>query len=495
MDAFNKKGYQAQRLPVSHAFHTKIVAPAAGPLRQVLDRFDVRPPRLPLVSNVTADFYPSEPGAIKDLLCRQIASPVRWVEGVQRLYAAGARAFVEVGPKRALKGFVDDVLSDKTDVMSLFTNRPRPKEVASFNQALAGLYAAGYGAREAAAVSVSTVPVVRRESAPAPGAPAPASGTLDELRALLQKTLASLPAATAVRAEGPYDRNEVPLGSIVISGTGLGLPGADKPVMDPKNAARILAGEQFIGPVPQRHREGMARRRITQLVKTADGSGHFQVIDDPKDVIKLAGRAGSFDLSAEYGVPEKLVEALDSDDPARDGRGARRAARGGDPPRPDLEEDHHRQVPARAVDAAGGDARGDGRRLRERLPRLQPLRRRGAALLHVREPAGAEAAARGAAGDDAGVGHPVGDLAADRGDRRAPREGALRVRPALPAAHPHDGPQPVRRVHRRPRAQHPRQRGLRLDGVRHRPRRGLDPARAAAGAWSWWPPTTSRATR
>ncbi len=156
VDAFNKKGYQAQRLPVSHAFHTKIVAPAAEPLRKVLDGFDVRPPRLPLVGNVTADFYPSEPGAIKDLLCRQIASPVRWVEGVERLYAAGARAFVEVGPKRALKGFVDDVLADRTDVMSLFTNRPRPKEVASFNQALAGLYAAGYGAREETVVSVST---------------------------------------------------------------------------------------------------------------------------------------------------------------------------------------------------------------------------------------------------------------------------------------------------------------------------------------------------
>jgi malonyl CoA-acyl carrier protein transacylase len=173
VDAFNKKGYQAQRLPVSHAFHTKIVASAAEPLRKVLDRFDVRPPRLPLVGNVTADFYPSDPEAIKDILCLQIASPVRWVEGVERLYAAGARAFVEVGPKRALKGFVDDVLADKTDVMSLFTNRPRPKEVASFNQALAGLYAAGYGAREAAAaqaaaVQLSTAPVVRRESAPLP---------------------------------------------------------------------------------------------------------------------------------------------------------------------------------------------------------------------------------------------------------------------------------------------------------------------------------------
>ena len=44
------------------------------------------------------------------------------------------------------------------------------------------------------------------------------------------------------------------------------------------------------------------RRRVTQLVKTADGSGHFQTIDDPKDVIKLAGMAGPFDLAAEYGV-------------------------------------------------------------------------------------------------------------------------------------------------------------------------------------------------
>ncbi|HEX9189930.1 MAG TPA: beta-ketoacyl synthase N-terminal-like domain-containing protein, partial [Vicinamibacteria bacterium] len=325
--AFNKKGYQAQRLAVSHAFHTRIVAPAAAPLRTVLDRFDVRPPRLPLVGNLTADFYPDDPTAIKDILCRQIASPVRWVEGVERLYAAGARAFVEVGPKRALKGFVDDVLADRHDVMSLFTNRPRPKEVASFNQALAGLYAAGYGARrDRAAFSVSAAPVVRRESSAPPAAPAlsvtpaPAFGhaggsaTLEDLRALLQQAIASLPAApaAALAPEGPYDRNQAPQGSVVIAGTGLGLPGGDKAVMDPRNAARILAGEQFIGSVPQSHREGMARRRITQLVKTADGSGHFQTIDDPRDVIKLAGLAGAFDLADEYGVPAKLVEALDS---------------------------------------------------------------------------------------------------------------------------------------------------------------------------------------
>ena len=399
VEAFNKKGYQAQRLPVSHAFHTKIVAPAAEPLRKVLDGFDVRPPRLPLVGNVTADFYPSEPGAIKDLLCRQIASPVRWVEGVERLYAAGARAFVEVGPKRALKGFVDDVLADKTDVMSLFTNRPRPKEVASFNQALAGLYAAGYGAREEAVVSVSTAPVVRRESLPATqGAHDQPSGTLDDLRALLQKTIESLPAAPAARSDGPYDRNAAPLGSIVISGTGLGLPGANKPVMDVKNAARILAGEQFIGPVSQEHREGMARRRVTQLVKTADGSGHFQVIDDPQDVIKLAGRAGSFDLAAEYGVPEKLVEALDSTTQLAIAAGLDALREAGIP----LVQTWKKRPPASTCPSGGScPSRCATRRAssRECLPGLQPLRRRGAPLLHLREPACAEAAAPGAAGD------------------------------------------------------------------------------------------------
>ena len=313
VDLLNQKGYPAQRLPVSHAFHTKIVAPAAEPLRRVLERFDIRPPKRPLVGNVTADFYPADPSAIRDLLCRQIASPVRWVEGLERLWAAGARAFVEVGPKRALKGFVDDVLRDRPDLMSLSTNRPRPKELASFNQALAGLYAAGYGAPEPAIVSVSTAPVARREAAavvvPAPAAPDP----LAELRALLARTIESLPTSVpSARVDGAYDRNEVPQGSIVVSGTGLGLPGAGKPVMDPKNAARILSGEQFVGPIPQHHREGMARRRVTQLVKTADGSGHFQTIDDPKDVIKLAALPGPFDLTAEYGVPDKLVEALDS---------------------------------------------------------------------------------------------------------------------------------------------------------------------------------------
>ena len=111
---FSAKGYQAQRIPVSHAFHTAIVAPASPALRKVLDRLDVRPPTTPVISNVTGELHPDDPESIKDLLERQIASPVQWVLGLETLYSQGCRAFVEVGPKRALKGFVDEALEHAT---------------------------------------------------------------------------------------------------------------------------------------------------------------------------------------------------------------------------------------------------------------------------------------------------------------------------------------------------------------------------------------------
>ncbi|MGE5344440.1 MAG: type I polyketide synthase, partial [Acidithiobacillales bacterium] len=111
--ALQKRGVHAIRLPVSHAFHTEIVAPASGPLRKVLDRLRVSRPQRKLVANVTGDLYPATPDGIKEILQKQIASPVQWVKGLETLWAEGARTFVEVGPKRALKGFVDDVLGGR----------------------------------------------------------------------------------------------------------------------------------------------------------------------------------------------------------------------------------------------------------------------------------------------------------------------------------------------------------------------------------------------
>ena len=125
----------------------RIVAGVDEPLRATLRRLTLAPARIPVVANVDGEFYPTGPGVeeqIIDILGRQVASPVQFVKGLQTLYDAGARVLVETGPKRALWGFAADVLGD--DVMTLFTNHPKVGELASFNQALCGLYAAGVGA-------------------------------------------------------------------------------------------------------------------------------------------------------------------------------------------------------------------------------------------------------------------------------------------------------------------------------------------------------------
>ncbi|MDP7111454.1 MAG: acyltransferase domain-containing protein, partial [Myxococcota bacterium] len=307
--AFVALGYRAQRIPVSHAFHTQIVAPASAPLRQVLDRLSISPPRIPLVANVTGDLYPEDVDGIKDLLERQIASPVQWVHGLHSLYEAGVRTFIEVGPKRALKGFVDDVMGDKDGVVSLSTNHPRVGDVESFGQAISGLLAAGHGRRPEPVQSNTPPPKQTEESTMAPSTIEPSA--LATLERVLGQALQLANATTATSAgEGSHSGSPA-RPTVVVTGTGLGLPGAEKDVMDPENARRILAGEQFIDLLPSRFRAAILDKQITRLVKDPDGRGSFQTLDDPADVIKLAGRPGRFDLTAEYGVPTELVEAMD----------------------------------------------------------------------------------------------------------------------------------------------------------------------------------------
>lgn len=109
----------------------------------------------------------------------------------------------------------------------------------------------------------------------------------------------------------PFDRSREPAGSVVITGTGLGLPGTGHDLMDPENAMRLLRGESCIDPVPAGLREGIRAKCITRLVKDEDGNGRFEIIDHDRDVLKLAGRPGRFDLAEEYGVPAERIEALD----------------------------------------------------------------------------------------------------------------------------------------------------------------------------------------
>jgi acyl transferase domain-containing protein len=143
IQAFMSANYQAVKIPVSHAFHTKIVAPASQPLRKVIERMNIQDPKVPVAANVTGEWYPNGREAILDLLAEQVASPVQFIKGAQKLYDNGARVFVEVGPKRVLNALTSDIFKENSDVVLLATNHPRKGALPSFNEALCALYAAG----------------------------------------------------------------------------------------------------------------------------------------------------------------------------------------------------------------------------------------------------------------------------------------------------------------------------------------------------------------
>ncbi|HSD27404.1 MAG TPA: acyltransferase domain-containing protein, partial [Vicinamibacteria bacterium] len=318
--AFKRAGLNAVPLPVSHAFHTRIVAPASGPLRQVLERLDVRPPVLPVVANVTGELYPEGPTArpeILEILSQQVASPVQFVKGLRTLRAAGVRVFVEVGPKKALHGFVEDAFADDPEVVALFTNHPKLADAAAFNQALCGLFAAGLGgARPPLVEEDQEMNAAKARPAAGPGTVAPAPPpSPSPLPPNAYQEIGHLFADFLERGLEIYARGRGPASvatePVVITGAGLGLPGVPR-VFDDANVARILRGEQLIAAVPDALREAMARKHILRLVKSEEGEHRFEHIASVSDVIKLAGRGGALDLEKEFGVSAERVAALDT---------------------------------------------------------------------------------------------------------------------------------------------------------------------------------------
>lgn len=148
MEMLRDAGLRVIPLKVSHAFHSNIVAPASEPLRRVVQSLRIQPPSLPVVANVDGKLYPMDLNArdgVIDRLARQIAAPVQFVDGLETLYEAGVRVFVEVGPRKVLASFAEEVLSERGDIVALATNNPKTGAEASFGAALAYLYSIGRG--------------------------------------------------------------------------------------------------------------------------------------------------------------------------------------------------------------------------------------------------------------------------------------------------------------------------------------------------------------
>jgi [acyl-carrier-protein] S-malonyltransferase len=100
-----KGAKRALMLPVSAPFHCSLMQPAAEALRVRLAQFRLVKPQIPVINNVDVA-QASDPVAIRDALVRQAASPVRWVETMQAMQAAGVTHIFECGPGKVLSGLV-----------------------------------------------------------------------------------------------------------------------------------------------------------------------------------------------------------------------------------------------------------------------------------------------------------------------------------------------------------------------------------------------------
>jgi [acyl-carrier-protein] S-malonyltransferase len=96
---------KAVPLAVAGAFHTPIMNSAVDRLREALAETRIVRPSIPVVSNVDAQAH-FDPDEIRELLLRQLVSPVRWEESVRSLLAQGYDQFYEVGPGRVLRGLL-----------------------------------------------------------------------------------------------------------------------------------------------------------------------------------------------------------------------------------------------------------------------------------------------------------------------------------------------------------------------------------------------------
>ena len=109
--AAERGGRKSVLLPVSAPFHCSLMKPAAERLAAALAGVVVSNPRIPVVRNADAGVTRAASDVVPFLL-RQVASPVRWTECVQRLAAEGATAFVEVGPGRVLTALTKRIVED-----------------------------------------------------------------------------------------------------------------------------------------------------------------------------------------------------------------------------------------------------------------------------------------------------------------------------------------------------------------------------------------------
>ncbi|WP_347807235.1 SDR family NAD(P)-dependent oxidoreductase [Pseudomonas sp. CAU 1711] len=113
LEALQRAGVNASSIPVAAAFHSPFVAPAQGQLAAAIAATPWRAGRLPVYSNASAALHAAEPAEVQRAMAEHLVRPVEFVKQIEAMHAAGARVFIEVGPKAVLSRLVARILEGR----------------------------------------------------------------------------------------------------------------------------------------------------------------------------------------------------------------------------------------------------------------------------------------------------------------------------------------------------------------------------------------------
>ncbi|OGR44486.1 MAG: hypothetical protein A2X35_00010 [Elusimicrobia bacterium GWA2_61_42] len=143
--AFASRGLKSTQLQVSAAFHSPLVAGAQKEFAAALEKVKFDKPVAAVYANKTAEAYPENPGKAREILASQLASPVEFTAMIEKMYAAGTRVFLEVGPGSRLTGLASAILAGKPHTaFALDASAGKRSGIADAARALARLAALGY---------------------------------------------------------------------------------------------------------------------------------------------------------------------------------------------------------------------------------------------------------------------------------------------------------------------------------------------------------------
>jgi acyl transferase domain-containing protein/surfactin synthase thioesterase subunit len=140
-EMLGRVGVAHERLPVSHAFHSPLVEPMLQAFSREASSIDYRPPRIPIVSNVSGALAGPEIQTAAYWV-RHVREPVRFAAGVKALHAAGARAFFELGAKAVLLPLVEQTLTP-SDVLLVPSGRSGKPETSALLEAVGSWWQQG----------------------------------------------------------------------------------------------------------------------------------------------------------------------------------------------------------------------------------------------------------------------------------------------------------------------------------------------------------------